>query len=119
MKIEFSIAEPRAGDAVADCSVADAGGRLEVLSTGKRPAILGVEGEVRTLRAIAWSLVTSERAAKIRLQLAMARSFWRSLVVAVGWRVGAGARCLAAEDLSRSSTRWRLALESGLGEVSS
>lgn len=43
MKIEFSMADPRAGEAVADCSEADAAGKSEVLSTGKRPAIVGVE----------------------------------------------------------------------------
>lgn len=43
------MAEPRAGEAVADCSEPDAGGRSEVLSTGKRPAIVDVKAEVWTL----------------------------------------------------------------------
>lgn len=77
------MAEPRAGDAVADCSEAEAGGKLEVLSTGKRPAIVGVEGEVWTLRAMGRSFLTSARAVEIRLQLASAGSFLMSLVVLV------------------------------------
>jgi hypothetical protein len=36
----FSMAEPRAGEAVASCSALDAGGRSEVLSTGKRLAMM-------------------------------------------------------------------------------
>lgn len=77
------MADPRAGDAVADCSDVDAGGKSEVLSTGKRPAILRVGGELRTFIAIASSFSAFERAAKIRLQLATARSFLMSLVVSV------------------------------------
>lgn len=42
------MAVPRAGEAVADCSEAEAGGRSEVLSTGKRPAIVRLEEEVET-----------------------------------------------------------------------
>lgn len=96
------MAEPRAGEAVADCSEADAGGKFEVLSTGKRPAIVAVEAEIWTLRAIVLSLLTSERAAKILLQLAIARSFLMSLV-ALSVRVlpGAVAMWSEAEDLIR------------------
>src|SRR5690242_11807336 len=119
LKIEFSMAVPRAGEAVADCSEAEAGGRSEVLSTGKRPAIVRPEKEVEAVRAIYWSLVTFEQAVKFRLQLAMARSLLRSrtccglpvassLVVWVelsGWRGFSYLALLVVVALSKSF-RW-------------
>ena len=41
--MEESIAVPRAGDAVAEASAFEAGAKLDVLSTGKRPVMMSVE----------------------------------------------------------------------------
>lgn len=57
LKIEFSMADPRAGEAVADCSEADAGGRLEVLSTGKRPAIVELKSGMSKAEGAALSTI--------------------------------------------------------------
>jgi len=82
------MAVPRAGDAVADCSSGVALGRLEVLSTGKRPAMAGDGIETPRLLATDLSSTGLERAPRIRLQFARARSLTRSWVVSLNWAFG-------------------------------
>ena len=65
--------------AVADCSSADALGRSEVLSTGKRPAMVGDVTGMPRLLLMSLSSLMLERAVKMRLLFSIARSLARSL----------------------------------------